>query len=252
MACALVCSALAGWTAPRQAQAAPAWADDRGQGSQIDPMESENTLPTSGNGRSSSGSSGSTGTSGGAKSGGSRTTTTGSSGSATTSTAATSSATAVTHDKVGRFIANAKLGAVICVYSCVHQGAAALEFGWSLLPNKHGYVLLSVQTHFAGSAAAVSIPLGFQYDLPIPIVSGLFFYPRASLGYAAILALGPGPVTTMHAGVFIPEAGIKYVLSGRYNFCLDFLSFPMFFGQTSFGGFFSTSYRALLYAGLNF
>jgi hypothetical protein len=156
------------------------------------------------------------------------------------------------YEKPGRFMASLKIGPGICLYNCNHQGAAVIEFGYSVLPNKNAYLLLPLQFQFGPNGSSVIVPLGFQYDLEIPRVPGLYFYPRFSMGYALIIndvALG---ALTVHAGVIIPELGLKYVWKGRWNFGGEFFSLPIFFGQTSMGGFATMYYRILLSAGVNF
>jgi hypothetical protein len=162
-------------------------------------------------------------------------------------------------EKAGRFMANLKIGPAVCLYdifngpgTCSHQGAVAVELGFSVLPNKNAYLVLPLQFQFFPGRSAIMVPLGFQYDLALPVATGLYLYPRFSVGYAAVLDVNaPGSPTT-HAGVIIPELGIKYIYRGRWNFALEPISLPILFGSTSSGAFGSIYYRILLSAGVNF
>lgn len=166
-------------------------------------------------------------------------------------------------EKVGRFMANFKIGPSLCAYasgpggsgSCngFHQGAIVVELGWSVLPSKNAYLLLPLQFQFRPSFGAIMVPVGFQYDLELPI-KGLYLYPRAFFGYAALVSSGPNPLTgqtttvTSHAGVFAPEFGLKYVFGGRWNVGGDLFSLPILFNSDSA----QVYYRILLYGGVNF
>lgn len=157
-------------------------------------------------------------------------------------------------NKPGRFMVNLKVGPAICATGCPsHEGAAGLEIGWSVLPNKNAYVVVPLQFQFSSSTSAVLVPLGFQYDFAISRVPGLYIYPRISLGYAALFNSSTGVTQTQHGGVFIPEAGIKFILRGRFNFGGEFFSLPVLFGPGDFGRSFTyVYYRILVHAGINF
>jgi hypothetical protein len=171
--------------------------------------------------------------------------------------------TPVQTEKVGRFMANFKIGPALCAYASsngvggtcniFHQGSLVLELGWSVLPSKNAYLLFPLQFQFRPSFGAIMVPVGFQYDLALP-VKGLFVYPRAFFGYAALISSGPNPISgqtmtvTGHAGVFAPEFGIKYIFGGRWNAGADLFSLPILFNSTST----QVYYRILLYGGVNF
>lgn len=150
-------------------------------------------------------------------------------------------------DKAGRFMANFKIGPALGAYNAGHMGAIVLDVGWSVLPNNNAYLLFPLQFQFASGGGAVFLPVGFQYDIAMP-VRGLYIYPRASLGYAAIIASGGEGTITSHFGTLIPEFGVKYVLNGRWNFGGEPFSLPILFNS---GGA-ALYYRILLSAGANF
>ncbi len=156
-------------------------------------------------------------------------------------------------NKAGRFMANLKIGPAICAYTCAtHEGALVVDLGWSVLPNRNAYVVIPLQFQFSTTTTAVMVPFGFQYDLGISRVPGLYFYPRLSVGYAALLDSSTGVTTTTHAGILLPELGAKFIMRGRFNFGGEFFSLPVIFGRGTFGGFVDVFYRILVYAGINF
>lgn len=154
----------------------------------------------------------------------------------------------LTAEKVGPFMANFKIGPAFGAHNTGHQGAIVLDVGWSVLSNKNGYLLLPLQFQFAQGGGAVVVPVGFQYDIPIHAVPGLYLYPRLSLGYAAFIASAEGETQTSHFGALIPEFGAKYVLKGRWNLGGEIFSLPVYFNS---GGA-AVSYRILLSGGMNF
>lgn len=154
-------------------------------------------------------------------------------------------------EKVGRFMANFKVGPAICLYACSHQGTMLLEIGYSVLPNKNAYLLLPLQAQFAPSGAVVMVPIGFQYDLAVSRVPGLYFYPRLSVGYALIIDNVNSSAPRTHGGVILPEFGVKYVYHGRFNIGGEFFSLPLIMGPTAVG-YLNLYYRITLSAGLNF
>lgn len=156
-------------------------------------------------------------------------------------------------NKAGRFMANLKIGPAICAYTCAsHEGALVVDLGWSVLPNRNAYVVIPLQFQFSTTTTAVMVPFGFQYDLAISRVPGLYFYPRLSVGYAALLDSSTGVTTTTHAGILLPELGAKFIMRGRFNFGGEFFSLPVIFGRGTFGSFVDVFYRILVYAGINF
>ena len=149
-------------------------------------------------------------------------------------------------------MANVKVGPSVCLYTCTHQGVLALELGFSVLPNKNGYLVLPLQFQFGTAGAAVMVPLGFQYDIALPFLPGLYVYPRFSIGYAYLIDTSSPGSPTAHAGFILPEFGVKYVWRGRWNFGGELVSIPIIFGQNNAGSFADIFYRILLSAGVNF
>lgn len=232
----------------------------------VDPMEAEHSSPPTGTGTTGSGSAGSSGGSTGSGSSATSGSGGGSSGSSSSSAGGGSSGSSGgrsdgmgsggepgQYNKPGRFMLNLKIGPSICATGCTsHEGAAVLDFGWSVLPNKHAYVVVPLQFHFSMTTAAVMVPFGFQYDFGISKVPGLYLYPRVSVGYAALFDSSTGVQTTTHAGLFLPELGAKFILRGRFNFGGEIFSLPVIFGRGPFSTLVNVSYRILLYAGVNF
>ena len=232
-----------------------------------DPMEAENspppvTPPDTGTGTtdptksggsrgSSSGTSSGTSSSGGSSTGssGSSQANSGTAGSGTNNAAAEKA-----RAKAGRFMLNLKIGPAPCIYpsGCnTHQGALALDLGYAISADRNAYVVLPIQLQFQQNFTGIIVPVGFQYDIPLP-PKGLYLYPRLLFGYAAGVTTGPSgtpnQVQTAHKGFLAPEMGLKYVLNGRFNFGGEFFSLPLFFdkdGSTLF-------YRIMLSAGVNF
>ena len=85
-----------------------------------------------------------------------------SSSSGSSSSSDASSPPAALSDKVGRFMANFKIGPAIGAHNAGHQGAIVLEAGWSVLPNKNAYPLFPLQFQFAEGAAPSSCPSDFS------------------------------------------------------------------------------------------
>lgn len=166
--------------------------------------------------------------------------------------------------KAGRFMVGLKLAPAIGIqdnnnvdlFPTETQFALQLEAGYAFDSARRAYVLFPLQFHFGGGATSVMVPLGFQYDLPITPLPGLYVYPRITLGYAAVIAgrqLGGG---TYHGGVIIPEFGVKYVIKKRVNLGFEPFSLPIFFGpKGSTQGYdpkVALQYRLLFYGGVNF
>lgn len=122
-----------------------------------------------------------------------------------------------------------------------HLGAIVLKPGVTLNQNRTLSLILPLQIQTRGSDfTTVSIGLGLQYD--VEIASNLYLTPRFSLGYtAAIVNVGPAGRGVAHLGNFTPEAGIKYVISGRVNLGLDLISIPITFTSDGSGA----SYRLM-------
>jgi hypothetical protein len=122
-------------------------------------------------------------------------------------------------------------------------GTLMLDFGLAVTPDRNGYLLFPLQFQIAKAGSFVMIPIGFQYDIPLP-VRGLYLTPRLSVGYAAYVVRGH---RVADLGAFVPEFGAKYVIARRWNVGLDAFSLPIYFGD-----FTAVSYRLLLYGGVNF
>jgi hypothetical protein len=190
--------------------------------------------------------------------------------------------------KAGPIMLNLKLGANIPVFladtsrggntlsgsrllDAIPAGfAMQAEFGFAVDRARNAYLLFPFEFHVGGNSAGgfttthvqVVLPFGFQYD--IPILPGLYLYPRASMGYAAyiIAASGGGATSTQtyHGGMFTPEFGAKYVLKRRFNFGFEPFSLPIHFykpaatvgGRTVEGDIqVLLDYRLHFYAGVN-
>jgi len=155
-------------------------------------------------------------------------------------------------EKAGFFMFNVKIGPAFCVLpsNCPHQGSVVLDLGAALTANRNGYLLLPVQFQFLPGASAIIVPIGFQYDVRLPL-RGLYIYPRVSVGYAALLSDVPSstlPSTLVHSGVLIAEFGFKYILRGRWNLGGELVSLPLFFN--TYGA--ELYFRIHLSAGVNF
>ncbi|HEX2574508.1 MAG TPA: hypothetical protein VH877_33485 [Polyangia bacterium] len=145
--------------------------------------------------------------------------------------------------KTGPVMLNLKVGGAFGLNASVNQFALQLDAGFAVDRARRAYIVVPIQFQFSAGTTIIMIPVGFQYDFPLP-VKGLYIYPRAMLGYAPIVGTGGGVV---HAGVFAPEVGIKYVLNQRWNFGFEPFSLPVLFNQ---GGTL-VFYRFLFYAGVN-
>lgn len=181
-------------------------------------------------------------------------------------------------DKVGRFMVNLKLGPAFLAYPTFSSGVtlvqAALitEFGFAVTPNRNGYLLFPLGFQLSPGASLITVPVGFQYDIPLP-VRGLYLTPRGIVGYTAVISnstacTGPNGTScttstfVSHLGVIIPEIGVKYIFKGRFNIGFDPFSLPVYFGGSggcNANGTVCTKsaaalvfYRLLFYAGINF
>jgi hypothetical protein len=173
--------------------------------------------------------------------------------------------------KSGRFMFNLKLGPGFAVYDDVYAGVTPtpqqsaactvppytcpdtpglgvtgtimFDFGIALTADRNLYLTIPIQFQVAKPGSFVLIPIGAQYDIPLP-VKGLYLTPRFSGGYAAYVVRGH---RVADLGVIIPEFGAKYVFLKRGNVGLDLFSLPIYFGD-----FTAVSYRVLVYGGVNF
>src|SRR2546423_4127635 len=184
--------------------------------------------------------------------------------------------------KKGPFMLNLKFGGAFGLRDVVTgQGsipsvrgddffALVLDFGFAVTPDHNAYIVVPLQFHVHDTGAAcpingqfctyatnqpwqvVMLPVGFQYDIPIKAVPGLYITPRLVAGYAAYI---PDVGNTIHAGFVAPEIGVKLVIKRQLNVGFEPLSLPIFFapGSPSTGHTFVTvDWRILWYAGMNF
>ena len=96
--------------------------------------------------------------------------------------------------------------------------------GYRVLPN--GYVVFAPEITFGNNNnTIIGLPLGFQYDVPLPGLPHFFAYPRGVLGYAADLfsldVNGQTFSNTTHAFMFGGAGGAKYVLDDRWIFAVE-------------------------------
>ena len=132
-------------------------------------------------------------------------------------------------------------------------GAAGIDLGFAVSPDYAAYIVLTPNVQFRDNFFNVQIPIGFQYD--IRIAPGLYLYPRASIGYSALVytaSFDYGPFryynsSTVHGGILIPEFGIKYVVNGALNLGFEPFSLPVFFN----GNGYNIWYRFMFYIGFN-
>lgn len=167
--------------------------------------------------------------------------------------------------KSGPLMFNLKLGGALNLYAS-NSGAGpssfvmVLDAGYAIV--KNGYLLFAPQFQVGGTSFAVGnllavgytvtsiiLPVGFQYDIPLPL-AGLFLTPRASIGYAARV-VGCDGCGVSHSGFVALEFGVKYVLHNRWNFGVDPVSLPIFFGGGPNHDQAFLDYRFLVYAGAN-
>lgn len=181
-------------------------------------------------------------------------------------------------DKAGRFMANLKIGPAVLAYPTFSSGVtlvqAALiaEFGFAVTPNRNGYLLFPLGFQLSPGSSLITIPVGFQYDVPLP-VRGLYLTPRGIVGYTAAISSGTfcsgssglsctSTTFVSHLGVVIPEIGVKYIIKGRFHVGFDPFSLPIYFGGSdgcNASGTVCTKsaaavvfYRLLFYGGINF
>jgi hypothetical protein len=175
--------------------------------------------------------------------------------------------------KAGRFMFNLKLGpaATLKAFSFSNmgvtfeadrraQGAIVFDFGISLDQAHNAYILLGLQ--FQANADSdygswIMLPVGFEYDIAIHAVPGLYICPRASLGYAAFVYNSSGVNDNVNAGFFMPEVEGKFIFNRRWNVGFQPFSLPIFFGSQCFNGRFCqtvtwVSWRVLFSGGVNF
>jgi hypothetical protein len=137
-------------------------------------------------------------------------------------------------ERTGSIIVGAGLGPA---FSLDGGGAAfGLEFNGSYAFADHLYGVFQPSFLFGGGTL-VMLPVGVQYDIPIPSVPNLYIYPRGSLG----LAVGGGTAEFL----LMFEGGVKYNIQDKFFIGFEPFSLPIFIGSYSFVG-----YRLNFLAGL--
>jgi hypothetical protein len=160
-------------------------------------------------------------------------------------------------EKAGPFMMNFRGGPAFGVANADDSlrflGAVGVDLGFAVSRDYNAYIVLTPNLQFRDSYFNVSIPIGFQYD--IRIARGLYLYPRATIGYSAMIftsSFDYGPFryyssSTVHGGILTPEFGIKYVVNGRLNLGFEPFSLPIFFN----GDGYNIWYRFMFHIGFN-
>jgi hypothetical protein len=160
-------------------------------------------------------------------------------------------------EKAGLFMMNFRGGPAFGVANTGDQlrflGALSVDLGFAVSRDYNAYIVLTPQVQLRDSFFNFSFPIGFQYD--IRIARGLYLYPRASIGYSALVftsSFDYGPFryytsSTVHGGILIPEFGLKYVVNGRLNLGFEPFSLPVFFN----GDGYNIWYRFMFFIGFN-
>lgn len=166
-------------------------------------------------------------------------------------------------DKSGPFMFNLQIGPAIGARNAINMGALTLDFGFALDSGRHAYLLFPLQFQFADAGVSVfgvnnsytvgyvMVPVGFQYDIAIPTVPGLYISPRIIGGYVAATASCNGCATT-NAGFIAPELAIKLVIARRWNVGLEPFSLPIFIAVNNGNTSTAIHYRILFFGGVNF
>jgi hypothetical protein len=89
----------------------------------------------------------------------------------------------------------------------------------------------------------VSLPLGLEYDIPVPLrrAPGLFLYAQGLIGYAANVVVLSGGVAfsggdtsaTLHQGVAEGVFGLRYAFRNRVELVFEPVSVPVYFSRGS-------------------
>ena len=165
--------------------------------------------------------------------------------------------------KAGPFMFNLQIGPAIGARNAFNMGAIVLDFGFALDPARNAYLLFPLQFQFADAGYSVfgvnrgytvgyvMVPIGFQYDIALPHVPGLYISPRIVGGYVAATASCNGCATT-NAGFIAPEATVKLVIARRWNVGLVPFSLPIFINVDNGNTSTSIDYRILFFGGANF
>ncbi len=162
--------------------------------------------------------------------------------------------------KAGRWMFNLKIGPAITAKTAydgqfkIVPFAMVLDFGVAVDSKKLAYILFSLQFHLHDQGNAVIVPFGFQYDIPIKQVPGLYAYPRAMLGYAALI---PNTGPTVNSAFLEFAGGAKFIFAKRWNVGFEPIGFTVFIYDGSQlipgdGTRTALAYRLLWYGGVNF
>jgi hypothetical protein len=173
--------------------------------------------------------------------------------------------------KTGRFMFNLKLGPSIGVDNVITQFAIVPEMGIAVDRDFNAYIILPLPAfQVAFDQSIIQVPIGFQYDIAIKAVPGLYISPAVTTGFAAIIydynnnTCPTCQTGTIPAGFFQPEVGGKLIFNRRFNVGFVPFSLPIYFGNTQHGivtpngtlvnggSFAFVSYRILVYGGINF
>jgi hypothetical protein len=168
-------------------------------------------------------------------------------------------------DKAGRFMFNLKIGPAPTVKTAepgdfkLVPFALVLDFGVAVDGKRRAYLLFSLQFHLHDQFNAVIVPFGFQYDIPIPRVPGLYITPRALVGYAAVIPSNGFNGNNVINTAFLEFAGgAKFVFGKRWNVGFEPFGLTVALwdnGQLAPGASGTSSvvaYRLLWYGGANF
>jgi hypothetical protein len=101
---------------------------------------------------------------------------------------------------------------------------------------------------------AVIVPFGFQYDIPIHQVPGLYITPRVMVGYTDIIPNMAGP--SIDAAFVEVAGGAKFIFKQRWNVGFEPIGINVFIADGSQlniqGTYTAVTYRLLWYGGVNF
>jgi hypothetical protein len=127
--------------------------------------------------------------------------------------------------KAGPVQLNFKIGPAIGVNDASTQFSLQFELGFAVTANRAGYIVFPFTLQVGGGETIIHVPIGFQYDIAIRAVRGLYLYPRFIFGFSADHINGSdGTAVGMVLG---PGFGIKYVLNGRFNFMFEPFNLPI-------------------------
>jgi hypothetical protein len=147
--------------------------------------------------------------------------------------------------RAGPFFLGLHVGPSFGLRDSPHQLALAFDVGFAVTPDRLGSVMVPVQLHLIGNTS-VGVPLGFQYDVRVPALTGLYVYPRFSVGY--IYVGGENGAAARHGVLILPEAGVKYVIKRRVHLGAELFSLPIAAGS-SLG---QVQYRVMGHLGVSF